>query len=82
MVTKGEPLVIMELMANGDLRSYLRSCRQEEPPRPGEDPDDERKRQSLEEVRKGPTRDPPTLRVRTRGFSLGIIFYLAKETIS
>lgn len=29
VVTRGEPLVIMELMAKGDLRTYLRSCRRE-----------------------------------------------------
>jgi len=49
VVTKGEPLVIMELMAKGDLRTFLRSCRQDIP-------DDERK---------DPVQEPPTLRVRT-----------------
>lgn len=47
VVTKGEPLVIMELMAKGDLRTYLRSCRADVP----------------EEERKGPLQPPPTLKV-------------------
>ena len=50
VVTKGEPLVIMELMALGDLRTYLRSCRQDVP----------------EEERSVPLRDPPTLGVGIR----------------
>lgn len=50
VVTKGEPLVIMELMAKGDLRTFLRSCRQDVP----------------EEERKGSPQDPPTLRVSTK----------------
>lgn len=47
VVTKGEPLVIMELMAKGDLRTYLRSCRADVP----------------EEERRGPLNPPPTLKV-------------------
>lgn len=47
VVTKGKPLVIMELMAKGDLRTYLRSCRVDVP----------------EEERKGPLRPPPSLKV-------------------
>ncbi|XP_065207315.1 insulin-like peptide receptor isoform X2 [Planococcus citri] len=46
VVTKGEPLVIMELMAKGDLRTYLRSCRADVP----------------EEERRGPLCPPPTLK--------------------
>ena len=68
VVSKGQPtLVIMELMANGDLKTYLRSHR----PDADDDDDDDDDGGDGDDGRRGPRgprshhdRQPPTLRVR------------------